>query len=106
MIYELIDELIAIYPEQEDLLEEMYADVELLDLEVTKKRNVVLGIWCVDDILNLLWDRVDNENLNNRDLTDKEFAIIITDIKDKVAKLESIIADYRAELIDKFNLKI
>lgn len=106
MLYELIDELIAIYPEQEDLLEEMYADVEVLDLEVAKKRNVALGIWCVDDILNLLWDRVDNENLDDRNLTDKEFAIVITDIKDKVANLESVIADYRAELIAKFNLPI
>lgn len=106
MLEKRINELKAVYPEQIRLIDEVADCAYTAAYGFLDDEEALATVHEIDDLLEELWEVVYNENLDDRDLTDKEFAKVITDIKDKVARLESVINDYREDLIIEFDLYI
>ena len=106
MLEKRINELKAVYPEQIGLIDELADCATSARYGFFDDEEALATVHEIDDLLEELWEVVYNENFDDRDLTDKEFAKVITDIKDKVARLESVINDYREDLIIKFDLYI
>lgn len=106
MLEKRLNELKAVYPEQIRLIDEVADCAYTVAYGFLDDEEALATVHEIDDLLEDLWEVVYNENLDDRDLTDKEFAKVITDIKDKVARLESVINDYREDLIIKFDLDI
>ena len=106
MLEKRINELKAVYPEQIRLIDEVADCAYTAAYEYLDEEEALATVHEIDDLLEELWEVVYNENFDDRDLTDNEFAKVITDIKDKVARLESVINDYREDLILRFDLNI
>lgn len=106
MLEKRINELKAAYPEQIRLIDEVADCANSARYGLFDDEEALATVHEIDNLLEELWEVVYNENFDDRDLTDKEFANVITDIKDKVARLESVINDYREDLIIKFDLNI
>lgn len=102
----LINALIAMYPEQARLINEIMNNVEYLRDTVNTAEDALTAIHCIDDTTADFWEILENENLDSRDLTDIQYSIVITDIKEKTVELDALIDGYRQDAISKFNLFI
>lgn len=102
----LINALIAMYPEQARLINEISNSIEDLRDTVNTAEDAVTAIHCIDDTTAELWEILKNENLDSRDLSDMQYSIVITDIKEKAVELDTIIDGYRQDAINKYKLFI
>lgn len=102
----LINALLAQYPEQTQLINEISNSAEYLRDTVSTAEDALTAIRAVDDTTAELWEILENEKFNNRDLTDMQYSIVITDIKQKAVELDSVIDDYRQDAINKYKLFI
>ena len=106
MLNELINELSAKYPEAKKLIAELLDNAEYLHYDVYDDEEALTAIHIVDDTMADLWETVENENFDNRNLSDKVFGKVIAEIKEITAEIDSIIDDYRQDAISKFDLFI
>lgn len=102
----IINALIAMYPEQAHLINEISNSAEYLRDTVNTAEDAITAIHCIDDTTAELWEILENENLDDRDLSDIQYSIVITDIKEKTVELDALIDGYRQDAISKFNLFI
>lgn len=106
MLNELINELSAQYPEQDKLINDLLNDALCLRYDVCDSADAITAIHTVRESLNALWNAVDMENLNDRDISDKAFAEIIVNIKNTLAAIEWIIDSDVQDAIYKYDLFI
>ena len=102
----LINALIAMYPEQARLINEISNSAAYLRDTVNTAEDALTAIHAVDDTTAELWEILENENFDDRDLSDIQYSIVITDIKQKAVELDSVIDEYRQDAISKFDLFI
>ena len=102
----LINALIALYPEQAHLINEIMNSAEYLRDTVNIAEDALTAIHAVDDTTAEFWEILKNENLDSRDLSDMQYSIVITDIKKKAVELDALIDGYRQDAISKFDLFI
>lgn len=103
---EIINALVALYPEQDKLINDLLNDALYLQYDVTDSADAITAIHTVRESLNALWVAVENENFDNRDLSDKDFGKVIAEIKKITAEIDLIIDGYRQDAISKFDLFI
>ena len=106
MLNELINELLEQYPEQDKLISELLDNAERLRSDVYDEDEALTAIHTVRTSLTNLWDAVDMEDFNDRDISDKAFAEIIVNIKNTLTALEWIIDSDIQDTIYKFDLFI
>ena len=70
-IFIAIDELIAQYPEQEEILIELK---DCVDYDIYDKVDAKNSIYAIEDSMLDLFTTIDDECLDNRDISDIEFA--------------------------------
>lgn len=102
----LINELTTLYPEKIQPIDELFCNALSLRYDVTDKDDAVTAIHTVRDSLKSLWYAVDNEDLNNRDITDRAYAEIIVNIKNILAAIEWVIDSDIQDTIYKYDLYI
>ena len=106
MLNELINELLEQYPEQDKLINELLENVKYLRYDTFDSDDAITAIHTVRESLNALWDAVDMEDFNDRDISNKAFAEIIVNIKNTLAALEWVIDSDVQDTIYKFDLFI
>lgn len=106
MLRQIINELIEKYPEQKTLIWDILNDAEYLRDTASDKQEAISVIHSLIFDINTLWDAVYMENLNDRNLSDKDFSKAITDIKYLISKLDSLIDDYKQDAIAYYDLYI
>lgn len=96
-----IDELNKAYPEQEKFINELFncAIYDVYDADDAKAY-----IHGINSAMDELFDIIENENFDDRNITDKEYSEIITDIKRIAENIDSAIIEYVGYLIDDYHL--
>lgn len=102
----IINALVAMYPEQDKLINEILENVEYLRYDTFDSDDAITAIHIIDNITADFWEILENENLDSRDLSDMQYSIVITDIKQKAVELDAIIDNYRQDAISKYSLFI
>ena len=96
-----IEELRAAYPEQDRFIDKIY---DCVTYEIYDKEDAISYICENENIMHKLFEIIDNENFDNRDITDEEFGKIITNIKSIAENLDIAIYDYVEYISEKYNL--
>ena len=94
-IFISIDELIAQYPEQEEILIELK---DCVNYDIYDKMDAKTSIYAIEDSMLDLFTTIDDECLDNRDISDIEFAETIENIKNLACHIDSLINDYKQYL--------
>ena len=94
-IFIAIDELIAQYPEQEEILIELK---DCVDYDIYDKMDAKTSIYAIEDSMLGLFTAIDDECLDNRDISDIEFAETIENIKNLACHIDSLINNYKQYL--------
>ena len=94
-IFIAIDELIAQYPEQEEILIELK---DCVDYDIYDKMDAKTSIYAIEDSMLDLFTTIDDECLDDRDISDIEFAETIENIKNLACHIDSLINDYKQYL--------
>lgn len=102
----LINALVAQYPEQDKLINDLLNDMLYLRYDIADAQDALTAIHTVRDSLNALWDAVDMEDFNDRDISDEAFAKIIVNIKNTLTALEWIIDSDIQDTIYEYDLYI
>ena len=86
-----IEKLRAIYPEQGSLIDEMLdcALYEICDVD-----DVVTYLHEMNIVMNKLFEAIDIEAFDNRELSDKEYAAIVNEIEKIATDIDSDIDEY------------
>ena len=86
-----IEKLRAVYPEQGDLIDEMLecALYEICDIE-----DVITYLHEMNIIMNKLFEAIDIEAFDNRELSNKEYAAIINEIEKIATDIDSDMDEY------------
>ena len=95
-ILNAINELRAAYPEQDRLIDEM---VECVMYDVYDADDVVSYMHENNIILNKLFNAIDIEAFDNRELSDDEYAATIREIERIAINIEGDIDEYTDHLI-------
>ena len=95
------EHLSRIYPEQDRLINEL---IDSITYGVTDKDDAYTYIHLADNLMSELFYNIKNDSLDGRDVSDAEYAAIITEIKDIAAELDSFINEYINELIYTFGI--
>ena len=93
--------LMRIYPEQDRLINEL---IDSVTYGVTDKADALTYIHAADDLMTEIFNAIDDEAFDDRDLSDAEYAAAISEIKGIAADLDSYIDDYINDLICEFDL--
>lgn len=99
-IFKLIEALRIAYPEKDRLIDEIY---ECVNYDVYDSTDALVYKHMVNDVMVKMFDEIEFENFDERDLSDMEYAEIITDIKHIAEILDSLIADYVEYLMDEYH---
>ena len=86
-----IEKLCALYPEQGALIDEMLecALYEICDIE-----DVITYLHEMNMVMDKLFEAIDIEAFDNRELSDKEYAAIINEIEKIATDIDSDIDEY------------
>ena len=86
-----IEKLRAIYPEQGNLIDKMLecALYEICDIE-----DVITYLHEMNIVMDKLFEAIDIEAFDNRELSDKEYATIINEIEKIATDIDSDIDEY------------
>ena len=94
-IFIAIDELIEQYPEQEEILIELK---DCVDYDIYDKMDAKTSIYAIEGSMLDLFTAIDDECLDNRDISDIEFAEAIENIENLACHIDSLINDYKQYL--------
>ena len=94
-IFIAIDELIALYPEQEEILIELK---DCVDYDIYDKMDAKTSIYAIEDSMLDLFTAIDDECLDDRDISDIEFAEAIENIKNLACHIDSLLNNYKQYL--------
>ena len=89
------------YPEQDKLINEL---IDFITYGITCRDDAYTYIHGINALMSELFYNIQEEALDDRDVTDAEYAEIITEIKKTAAELDSFINDYINELIYTFGI--
>ena len=98
---ETAEYLCRIYPEQDRVINEL---IDSITYGVTDKEDAYTYIHLADDLMSELFNAIREEAFDDRDVSDVEYAAIITEIKGIATELDSYIDDYINNLICEFDL--
>ena len=91
-----IEELRAIYPEQDALMDEM---LECVMYDIYDADDVVSYMHETNVILKKLFSALDIEAFDNRELSDDEYAATVREIEEIAINIESCIDEYIDHLL-------
>lgn len=89
------------YPEQDRLINEL---IDSITYGISCKEDACTYIHAINALMNELFNAIDNEAFDDRDVTDAEYAAAISEIKGIAVELESYIDEYINELIYTFGI--
>ena len=89
------------YPEQDMLINEL---IDSITYGITCREDACTYTHAINALMSELFYNIENESLDDRDVSDKEYSEIITEIKNTAAKLDSFIDEYINELIYTFGI--
>ena len=93
--------LMRIYPEQDRLINEL---LDCITYGIACREDACTYIHSINDVMDELFNAIKEEALDDRDVSDAEYAEIITEIKEIAAELDSFMDDYINELIYTFGI--
>ena len=86
-----IETLRIAYPEKDRFIDEV---LECALGDIYDASDALTYIHTVNAVMIKLFDTIDLEELNDRDISDREYSEIITDIKLKAEEVDSALYDY------------
>ena len=89
------------YPEADKLLNEL---LDCITYGIACREDACTYIHAINAAMDELFYNIENESLDDRDITNAEYAEIITEIKEIAVKLDGFINDYINELIYTFGI--
>ena len=89
------------YPEQDRLINEL---IDFITYGIACREDACTYIHAINAVMSELFNAIDNEAFDDRDVSDAEYAEIITEIKKIYAGLDSFIDEYINELIYTFGI--
>ena len=89
------------YPEQDRLINEL---IDCITYGIADKEDACTYIHAINAVVSELFYNIENDSLDDRDVSDKEYSEIITEIKKIAIKLDSFIDEYIDELIYTFGI--
>ena len=89
------------YPEGDKLLNELF---DCVTYGITCKEDACTYTHAINAVMDELFNTINSDVLDDRDITDVEYAEIITEIKGIYADLDSFIDDYIQDLICEFGI--
>ena len=89
------------YPEQDKLVNEL---IDFITYGITCRDDACTYIHAINAVMSELFYNIENDSLDDRDITDKEYSEIITEIKKTAAELDSFTDEYINELIYTFGV--
>ena len=96
-----INELSALYPEQDNLIDKM---LECVMHDICDVDDVISYRHEINTIMNELFDAIDIEAFDNRELSDKEYAVTISKIEKIAVSIDTCIDEYIDYLIDIYHI--
>lgn len=96
-----IEKLRAIYPEQDNLMDEM---LECVMYDIRDIEDVITYLHEMNIIMNKLFEAIDIEAFDNRELSNKEYAAIINEIEKIATDIDSDTDEYIDYLIYIYNI--
>lgn len=93
--------LMHIYPEQDRLINEL---LDCITYGIACREDACTYIHGINAVMTKLFNAIDNEAFDDRDVSDAEYAEIITEIKEIFTHLDGFINDYINELIYTFGI--
>ena len=98
---EAIELLRAEYPEGDKLLNELF---DCITYGIACREDACTYTHAINAAMDELFYSIENDSLDDRDLSDAEYAAAISEIKGIAADLDSYIDDYINDLICEFDL--
>lgn len=89
------------YPEGEKLINEL---VDCITYGIACKEDACTYTHAINAIMAELFYNIENDSLDDRDVSDKEYSEIITEIKDIYIDLDGLINEYVTDLIYNFGI--
>ena len=93
--------LCRIYPEQDRLINEL---IDCITYGITCKEDACTYIHAINAVMSELFYNIENEAFDDRDISDKEYSEIITELKEIFTELDSFINEYIDELTYTFGI--
>ena len=100
-VLENIEDLRKAYPEQDRLINELY---NCATYYIYDSVDAMSYMHEIDKVMSQLFDIIDNENFDDRDLSDKDFAEVITNIKRIAENIDISIYEYVQYVICDYRL--
>lgn len=89
------------YPEQDRVINEL---IDCITYGITCKDDAYTYIHAINAVMSELFYNIENDALDDRDVSDKEYSEIITEIKKIYIDLDGFINEYIDELIYTFGI--
>ena len=89
------------YPEGEKILNDL---LDCITYGIACKEDACTYTHAINAAMDELFNAIENDSLDNRDITDAEYAAAISEIKGIATELDSFINDYVNELIYTFGI--
>ena len=89
------------YPEADRLINEI---LDCITYGITCREDACTYTHAINAAMDELFYNIENDSLDDRDVSDVEYAEIITEIKEIYTELNSLINDYINELIYTFGI--
>ena len=97
-----IEELLQAYPEQEKLINELF---HCATYDIYDSVDAMTYINIVNAEMIKLFDIIDLEDFNDRDITDKEFGEIISNIKRIAENIDIAIYEYVQYVLEDYRIE-
>lgn len=98
---ESAEHLAHIYPEQDRLINEL---IDYITYGIACKEDACTYIHAINAVMDELFNTINSDVLDDRDVSDAEYAAAISEIKNTAARLDSFIDDYIQDLICEFGI--
>lgn len=89
------------YPEGDKLLNEL---LDFVTYGITCREDALTYIHAINALMSELFSNIENDSLDDRDVSDAEYAEIISEIKEIFSQLDGFINEYIDELTYTFGI--